>query len=444
MHPPIQRPSRARYAVLALACSLSLITYLDRVAIMRARTDFETHLGFSEEAMSLVFTAFTIGYALFEVPAGWMGDRWGARAVLTRIVLMWSLFTALTGAVWPFALGPLDALGLMILIRFLFGAGEAGAYPNLARVAGDWFPASERGFAQGSIWTAARLGGAVAPLVLGRLSALVGWRGAFWVLGGIGVAWAAVFAWWFRDKPAQHPSVNEAERAVIEEGKRPHQAGHAWPGWPTLLGSVSVVALCWASCWVCFGWYFYITWQPKYLEQVFGLDPKGVEIEIATGLPFLFGAAGCFLGGRISDSLSRRIGLRWGRSGVGLAGFLGAGACVLAAGWASHPWAAVGLLCAAFLINDLAVPVMWAASSDMGGRYAGSLAGLMNSVGAVGAILSPLLIPRMIGWLPQDWSHAERWRVIFVGLAGAWLLAAAAWPFVDASRRIEPSQAPAS
>src|SRR3954466_3365099 len=142
------RPTRSRYGVLAFACSLSLITYLDRICIMRVREDMEGDLGFSPADMGLVFAAFSLGYAIFEVPGGWMGDRWGARRVLTRIVLWWSLFTALTGCVWRFQIesgpGVRGGRGLLLLVRFLFGAGEAGAYPNLTRVVSDWFPFRER------------------------------------------------------------------------------------------------------------------------------------------------------------------------------------------------------------------------------------------------------------------------------------------------------------
>src|SRR5436305_778779 len=177
---PSPRPSRVRLVVLAFACTLSLITYLDRVCIMRVQDDIKSHLGLSPEQMGLVFSAFLLGYALFEVPGGWMGDRWGSRRVLTRIVLWWSVFTALTGFVNYFSYDSglripffghvipvlFDSFLAILLVRFLFGCGEAGAYPNLTRVNGLWFPFRERAFAQGAVWMSARLGGAVAPFVI--------------------------------------------------------------------------------------------------------------------------------------------------------------------------------------------------------------------------------------------------------------------------------------
>jgi MFS family permease len=378
-----------------------------------------------------------------------MGDRWGSRKVLTGIVLWWSIFTALTGCVWAFdlesgqhlSLGSwsipliLDAFVMMLLLRFFFGAGEAGAYPNITRVVSDWFPFHERASAQGCIWMCARLGGAVAPLVLGRLTIALGWRQAFLILGGMGLVWATVFAWWFRNRPEQMAECNEAERELIRAGRTDGPSvGHSFPPVSALAGNLTVWALGSAAFWVCFGWYFYPTWQPKYLIDVHGFDPQGWAQEVLTGLPFLCGAVGCLVGGRLSDVLVRRLGRRWGRSLLGLVGFLGAGLCVLATGVATAAWQAVTLLCLAFLVNDLAIPVIWAASADVGGRYAGTVAGLMNMIGAGGAMLSPALIPYVRGWLPAGTPPAQEWQWIFSGLALAWFLGAASWLFIDASR----------
>jgi MFS family permease len=453
--PASSEPTRVRLGVLGFACSLSLITYLDRTCIMRAKEDICSDLGFSNEQMGLVFSAFILGYALFEVPGGMMGDRWGSRRVLTRIVLCWSLFTALTGCVWRFSLDsglrlgfgswmvPLlfDSLVLMLLIRFLFGVGEAGAYPNLTRVVRDWFPFQERASAQGAIWMSARLGGAIAPSALGLLSVLLGWRRAFWVLGLVGLAWALLFVLWFRDRPEDMPACNEAERDHIHSGAPPlaPHTGHAWLPLRVLYTSLTIWGLACAAFWVCFGWYFYPTWQPQYLKDVHGVAYSGRLSEILTGLPFLCGALGCLLGGWLSDRLVRRLGRRWGRSLIGLVGFTLAGLCVLATGFATAAWQAVGLLCLAFLVNDLAIPVIWATCADVSGRYAGTVAGLMNMIGGAGAMLSPALIPRALRWLPAGYTPAERWRLIFAGLAVSWFLAAAAWLVIDAGRHLSPS-----
>jgi MFS family permease len=441
--------SRVRFGVLGFTSSLALITYLDRVCIMRAKPDIQGALQINDNQMGLVFSAFLLGYALFEVPGGWLGDAWGSRSVLTWIVAWWSLFTALTGCVWYFSLDGgwrivvgshalqlvFDSFVVLLSVRFLFGAGEAGAFPNITRVLGSWFPSGERGFAQGSVWMAARIGGAIAPFVLGRLSAAVGWRQAFWILGVIGFAWCFAFYAWFRDSPADKPSCNAAERTWIgaADRNRAGSKGHAWPPWRRLAFSVSAWALCVASCGVSFGWYFFPTWQPEYLKTVhkIGYD----DSEIITGLPFLFGALGCLAGGGLSDWIVRRTGSRrWGRSLVGFAGFGGAGLCVLASGFVTAAWQAVALLCLAFLINDLAIPAIWATCADIGGRFAGTVAGVMNMAGGLGAIISPMLIPRILQALPTSYSDVMRWRIIFAGLAVAWFLAALACLFIDAGK----------
>ena len=493
------RPSRVRLAVLAFACSLSLITYLDRVCISRVQKEIKTDLDVSDKELGIVFGAFALGYALFEVPGGWLGDRWGSRRVLMRIVIWWSLFTALTGCIWRFTLDSgrhisigsleipilLNGLVVLVLVRFCFGAGEAGAYPNLARVVKTWFPFRERGLAQGGIWMSARLGGAFAPLVIGCLMRAVGWRQAFWVLGAIGAIWAVAFYVWFRDRPEEHPACNAEERELIRTGQyafppagnvptgadqpwrggqpsdgvvarqegtttaepiasavaavdplaplpESEDDGHTWPPLRSLLGSLTMWSLCVAAFFVSFGWFFYPTWQPKYLEEVHGIS--FADSEILTGLPFFCGAIGSLIGGGISDTLVRRIGRRWGRSLVGLVGFTGAGLCVLATGFVAHAWQAVTLLCLAFLINDLAIPVIWAVSADVGGRFVGTVAGLMNTIGAFGALLSPALIPHVLADLPASMLVAQRWQIIFAGLAVAWFISAAAWLFIDASK----------
>jgi sugar phosphate permease len=436
---PAEAPAtHVRFVVLGFVCSLSLLTYLDRICISRVQENIQEDLCITPVGMGLIFAAFSVGYALFEVPGGRMGDVWGARRVIARIVLWWSLFTALTGSVdqlLGLGLGwqtPFLALAGMIVVRFLFGCGEAGAYPNLARVVGTWFPFRERGLAQGAIWMSARLGGAVAPLAFGRLTTWLGWREAFWVLGLAGAFWCLWFFVWFRDTPEEKASCNAAERDLIRAGPYSWKhdeavARHAPVPWRRLLLAPNVWALCMASACVNFGWYFYPTWQPKYLQDVFHIS--FADSEILAGLPFLAGAAGSLAGGGTSDWLVRWTGSRrWGRSLIGAIGFAGAGLCVLGTGFVSQPWQAVTLLCLAFLINDIAIPPIWAVCTDIGGRHAGTLSGIMNMAGGLGAVLSPALTPVLR-------KHFD-WQTIFIALASAWFAGALAWLRIDASRPI--------
>jgi MFS family permease len=326
----------------------------------------------------------------------------------------------------------LNAFTALLLVRFMFGCGEAGAYPNLARVVGSWFPFQERGLAQGAIWTSARLGGAMAPFVIGQLAVAVGWRQAFWVLGLIGAVWCVFFFIWFRNTPQEKPGCNQAERELIQAGpyamNSSRGSGHSFPPWRALLLNWNIWAVCLAAAGVSFGWYFYATWQMRFLKEVHAMPDK--YSEILSGLPFLTGAAGALLGGGLSDRLVRRLGRRWGRSLIGIIGFGGAGLCVVAAGLMPNIWLCVTLLCLATFINDMAVPVIWAVSTDIGGRYAGTVSGVMNMIGGLGPLVSQPLIPVL--------RTSYGWPITLGILACAWFIAAAAWLRIDASSPLFP------
>ncbi|MBY0524103.1 MAG: MFS transporter [Gemmataceae bacterium] len=442
--PSIEQPTRVRYGVLGFACSLSLITYLDRICIMRVQENMREDLGIDKVQMGMVFSAFTLGYLLFEVPGGWMGDAWGSRKVITRIVLWWSVFTALTGGLWAFTLFDsgltigaiplaINAFTTLLLVRFFFGCGEAGAYPNLARVVGSWFPYSERALAQGAIWTCARLGGAVAPTVVGVLSWWIGWREAFWVLGVIGVVWGLSFYRWFRDTPQEKPECNEAERQLIQEGpyswKNDQKAGHTFPPWRSLLLSTNLWAIYVAAAGVSFGWYFYATWQMAYLKEVHNVPDEWSQV--LAGMPFASGAVGALIGGGLSDRLVRRLGRRWGRSLIGFLGFAGAGLSFLTAACMPNWWLTVFFLCFATFINDMAIPVIWAVGTDIGGRYAGTVCGVMNMMGGLGPLVSQPLTP----WLRDN---GFTWLATMAILACGWFVAALAWLRIDASSPLLP------
>jgi MFS family permease len=437
-----------------------VLTYLDRICIMQAKEDIQRDLLLSDIQMGFVFSAFLWGYTLFEVPGGAMGDRWGSRRVLTCFVLWWSLFTALTGAVWYFnvaigrplwgepyvfffgdryfAFPVLSSFFALLMIRFFFGCGEAGAFPNAARAVGNWFPFRERAMAQGAIWMSARLGAFIAPLAIVGLTEAFGWRRAFWVLGVLGLLWCILFAWWFRDRPEEKASCNQAERDLIHSG--PHSGAHSETThgpmpWRALLTSANVWALCLAAFCVSFGWYFYPTYQPQFLKDVHGFQYR--DSPLLTGLPFLCGAIGCLLGGRLSDRLVRTTGSRrWGRSLIGVFGFSGAGLCFLAAGLVPYAWLAVTLLSLACFINDFAIPVIWAASADIGRRYAGTVSGFMNMLGGFGGMITPILIPVLLKSLPG--SQVDRWKGVFLVLSTVWFLGALAWLRIDASQPLVP------
>lgn len=350
-------------------------------------------LGLSSEAdLKWAFAGFGLAYALFEIPSGWLGDRVGARAVLVRIVLWWSIFTALT-ALAGVPLGRWTVgLGALILIRFLFGAGEAGAYPNITRALHDWFPVGERGFAQGMVWMAGRLSGGLTPLIWtlfvagvrldsGKawLPPLLSWRATFCLFAVAGVVWALLFALWFRNHPAQKSGVSRAELALINEGRAAAEAGPPKVPWLALLLDGNLWALCLMYFCGAYGWYFNITYLPRYLETQHGVASTSVLGAIAKGSPLWAGAIACLAGGWLTDRLTRRWGRKWGRRMLGLVGH-GACAlcyfsCLLAPGALSF---CVAVALAAFC-NDLTMAPAWAVCQDIGRRYTATVAGCMNT-----------------------------------------------------------------
>jgi MFS transporter, ACS family, glucarate transporter len=417
------RPTRVRYGVLGWVCSLSMLTYIDRVCIKQVRGDIQHDLGLTPEQFAWAFSAFAISYSLFEVPSGWLGDKLGPRAVLARIVLCWSLFTALTGAAWGWV--------SLLAFRFLFGAGEAGAYPNISRSLRNWFPYTQRGLAQGLPWVFGRWGGAVAPLLIGVSAEAFGWRGAFVLFGLVGVAWVAGFYTWFRDTPAEHPGVNAAERALIEQGTVA-AAKPAPLSWATMLRQPTLWWLCLMYLCSNAGWCFFITWDVAYFEGVLGLE--GWPLRAASGAPLFCGGIACVLGGLLTDRQVRTWGPRWGRTLQGLLAYAtGAGFFLLAL---QTSWAllAVASLCAASFVKDFAIAVSWSTCVDVGHRYSGTVSGFMNMVGNLGTAISP----PVVAWLARrtGTSGADNWKAALYYSAAMFLATAVCWVLIDPRRVI--------
>ncbi|HET6962627.1 MAG TPA: MFS transporter, partial [Terriglobia bacterium] len=265
MHSPAPQPiapagvSHVRYKVLFFGVCLAAITYLDRVCISITAPDIMRELSLSPLQMSFVFSAFTIAYGLFEIPTGWWGDRVGTRRVLTRIVSWWSFFTMATAAAFNYS--------SLLIVRFLFGVGEAGAWPNAAKTFSLWFPSSERGTAQGIFFMGAHLAGGLTPLLVTALLAHFNWRMVFLIFGAVGFVWAGAWYRWFRDDPAQHSAVSPSELEHIRSGRLPDSGEHGRVPWKIILRSRSILALCGMYFTQSYGFYFYITWFPTYLRS---------------------------------------------------------------------------------------------------------------------------------------------------------------------------------
>jgi sugar phosphate permease len=468
--PALMRPSRGRYLVLGGLCLLALLTYVQRVGFASTGTALKRDLGLSGTEWGLVMAAFLVAYALFEVPWGVVGDRLGARHLLAVLVLGWSLATAALALLALLPPGTRLAFALLLALRFTFGLFQAGGFPAISRAMTDWAPTAERGTAQGVIWALSRAGGALAPLVV--ISGSDGendWPLSFLLLAALGAVWCAAFWPWFRNRPEQASWVNDAERALIGgrqsavtppvsfpskgrsnpddrltaerpapaagQERRPEHLG----SFGSLLSSSSAWAL---SLMYGFGGLsatFFITLLPVYLLEQRGLSSD--TMRLLSGLPLACGVVGCLVGGIVSDGIIRRWGNRkWGRRLSGMFGHVCAGLALLATGWVESVWLLAALLSLTFFCNDLAMGPAWACCADIGERYAGTLGGMMNTVGNLGGALGAVVAGSLMGkvFLVPFSSSGQTIagnELVFVVFAASFWMAALCWLGVDASRK---------
>jgi len=393
--PSATQPTRVRHVVLGLTIAAYMITYMDRVVISAAVPSIQKEFGFSIITMGWILSSFQWSYALFQVPVAWLGDRLGPRRALTLIVTWWSLLTSATTLSWSAA--------SMAAIRFLFGMGEAGAFPIATRSLARWMRPSERGFAQGATHAGSRLGGALTPALAAVIMARYGWRAAFLAFGCLGIVWSTVWHWYYRDTPAEHPSVNRKELELIEGSLGSRNAAGGERGsvpWKSILASRQMWLL--SAMYVCYAYNIsvYLVWFPKYLN-----DSRGVSLErmgLYASLPLLAGTAGDLVGGWLSDVWAKRSGdLRTARSAIAIAGFLMAALCILPACYTASPFASVCYSCLAMFGLELTVGVSWAIPLDIGGNYAGSVAAIMNTCGNLGgatASAATAYVVKLYGW----------------------------------------------
>jgi len=461
----IEKPTRVRYVVLAFACVLSMITYMDRVCFGAVAPQLASELSLESVAdLKWAFTAFSLAYAIFEIPSGWLGDLWGPKKTLFRIVLWWSACTALTGIVgWTIGTYMVAGLGTLVVLRFLFGAGEAGAYPNITRLLYNWFPSDQAGTAQSFVFMSGRVMGGLTPiiwtvLVLGTAwtPALVTWRVAFALFGLMGVLWCAVFAIYFCNVPGEHPGVNQTERDLIERGRPPESEGssHSLPA-RAFLRSGNLWLLCGMYFCMVYGWAFHITYLPAYLQERFHVDPQSVIGSLYKGGPLWIGAIGCLIGGFLVDGMIRRSGNR--RRSRRVVGVLAESLCAVA--WIGAIFAPnvhlffVAISFAAFC-NDLTLGSAWATCQDIGQRHSAMTAACMNTVGTLGAAVAGwatgTIVEQTIAWrqassmnVAEALSDIDKRDALlagfdyaFVSYAAIYAVSAICWRFIDASKPI--------
>jgi len=418
-------PSRARYVVTAFAVTLAVITYVDRVGISVAAPLIREELRLSSIEMGWALAAFGWAYALFEIPGGWLGDRIGPRRVLMRIVIWWSFFTAATG--WAF-----NATSL-VATRALFGAGEAGAFPNLTRVFTTWLPVKERERAQAILWLATRVSGAFTPVLVALLISAVSWRRTFELFGVIGIIWAILFYRWYRDVPGEHPSVNQAELALLPSPKDTAIARSGVP-WGLIFSNRHVWLLSIQYMCLAYGWWFYINWLPTYLR-----DARGTGFRMGAllaGLPLLLGGVGCLVSAYLVPRLTKRFGsVSFARRIIAVTGFVGASACIFIFTGVADPVRAMFVLGMAGFFNDFVMPAAWASTMDIGGRYSGTVSGAMNMMGSVAGASSVLVVGYLLAWTSQNWT------LTFYISAAIYLVGAICWLFLDSHTPVEQTQA---
>jgi MFS family permease len=460
----IQRPTRVRYGVLAFASSLSMITYLDRATFGVAQEPIRSAFGFNSVSdLWLAISAFNLAYALFEVPTGWLGDVFGPRKTLIRIVLWWSFFTALTGLAGMAVAGVVMVpFAVLALIRFLFGIGEAGAYPNITRALHNWFPPHERGVAQGVVWMSGRLMGGLTAIIWMGLVIYAGlsWRSAFWLFGVLGIAWCVLFAFWFRNRPEDKPDVNAAELSLIRSGAAGEtEQAHGGIPWRMLL-SPTLWCLCLMYFCMSYAWYFNLNYLPAYLEQQQGVAKDDWLGSLYKGGPLILGAGACLLGGLLTDGYVRRTGdRRWGRRVFGMVGHSLCVPCCLACLIAPNAFTFALAIALAGFFNDLAMGSAWAACQDVGKKHAAIVAGCMNMIGNLGGFASAALTGQILAWTHAPYALANGldpsklqgvalqaaelpgYQVNFWICAGLYVIAVLLWLGVDARKPVLPEDA---
>lgn len=399
------KATRIRYGVVAFALSLAVLSYIQRVAISQAAGPISADLHLDKQQMGSVFGAFGLAYALFEIPMGLYGDKLGVRRVLTQVVLAWSVFTALTGAAW-------NLLSLWV-IRFLFGAGEAGCFPNLTRMLSQWLPRGERVRAQSLMWASTRWGGAIAPPLALLGITFLGWRLSFVGFALLGVIWCVVFLARFRENPSEDTRVNAAELEMLRDSHAlvTHHEGH----WLQVLLQPQVFLLmmqyfCWS-----YVWYFFVTWLPTYLAEA-----QGQSAAATAGyaiLPLLFGGFGSLISGFLP--------LNWSRRWIAVGCYIVVLALLLLLPTVRGVGPAIAIMALISFTGDITVPISWNSCVEIGKRYTATVGAAMNMFANFSGFVAPFVGGYILKHYNNDWS-----MVLHI-MAGFAALGAFLWLFID-------------
>lgn len=423
--PAGQAPTHVRYKVLALTVTAYMITYMDRVVISNAVPSIRKEFGFSLITMGWILSSFQWGYASFQIPSAWLGDRVGPRRALTTIVILWSLFTSAVTRAW-------NATS-MAAIQFLFGTCESGAFPIATSSLSCWMLPAERGMAQGLTHAGSRLGGALTPAIVVLIIARWGWRAAFVSCASLGILWACGWYWYYRNSPEEHKSVNQGERNLIRsalEKDRGCRARRSSVPWRIILRSRQMWIL--SAMYFCYAYILsvYLVWFPEYLNAHRGFNLK--KMGFYSTLVLLSATLGDITGGTLSDFLAKRTGnLKAARQIVGCGGFLISAICLVPACLLSNPYIGLAFSCAAIFGLELTVGVSWAITLDIGDHFAGSVSSVMNTCGNFGGAMASAISGYLV--------VMSGWSAPFLVMAALSLIGAILYLSINAARPIGAS-----
>ncbi len=419
-----------RHLVVVATFLLSFLLYVDRVCISTAKGPIVAELHLTDAQFGWVLSAFALGYALFQTPSGALADRHGARVILAGVVTFWSIFTGLTAAAWSF--------GSMLVVRFLFGAGEAGAFPGMARAVYSWIPVRERGLVKGINFSASRLGAAATMPVLPLLISHLGWHRAFLVLMAVGFGWATVWWLWFRDDPADHRGIRDEELAFIRANRQDADLDRHAPLEPLSLGRMFASVNLWRMMGQYFAsnftFFFCLTWLFPYVQKTYRLS--FTEAGWYTMIPLIAGAAGNVFSGWLVDALYRGGRTTLSRRLPACVGFALAGAGLVLSVGQAQVWGAVLWLSIAIFGAYMTLSPSWSFCIDLGGRHAGKVSGTMNMAGNLGSAVVALVFPYLLAWTGGPGTF------FYLG-AGLNVLAIFLWLGADPAAKITPTAAPA-
>lgn len=449
--------------VLTLLASGAASAYLTRHGIAAANTSIQAELGWNDAQMGRILGAFAIGYTLFQVPGGWLGNRLGSRWAFSALSVLWSLANAVT------ALG--THISLLWTSRLALGVFQAGMVPISAQIVKDWIPNRHRGISSACIGASMSIGGALTMALTGWL--LAGghsWRAILGAYSVVGIVWAAVFCAIFRTQPGEHPGVNESERRLIEQpeprsvratapqtvsGEPTSQAqpgersggegfdaaqtkgGEEGPGasvaW-RLLCSSAVWGLCIQAFFRNAGYTFFVTWFFAFLEYGYGIDKESAGL--LNSLPLIAVVIGSLLGGVAIDFVWRWTGSRWwSRSGLAITALSICGLFTMAAAWTATATQLAFLIAVGALFSGMGNPAAWSATIDVGGRQTAVVMGVMNTAGSLAAVVLPMVLG---SWFDQIRASSGSWEPVIYLHAAFYFLGALSWLIINPNRALAP------